>query len=152
MKHVRAPDSEMGLNRHDALRACHTVLPIFQAGHEGSIPFARSYCSSPGQGHDHQYLSDLQAHALMAKCLFRARSTRPPTLRALSSRVSRTIPGDFSDPPPSDAQRSFGRPLTPTSSTNPCEPWKSSGLAVYKGNALLAAVAAIIRSEARLRG
>jgi hypothetical protein len=29
------------------------VLSIFQAGHEGPIPFARSYCSGPGQGHDH---------------------------------------------------------------------------------------------------
>src|SRR5215468_1361308 len=24
--------------------------PIFQAGHEGSIPFARSHCPGPGQG------------------------------------------------------------------------------------------------------
>ncbi len=29
----------------------------FQAGHEGSIPFARSDCSRPGQGHDHRFLS-----------------------------------------------------------------------------------------------
>ena len=49
-------------------------------------------------------------------------------------------------------QRSFGGPCTPTSSTNGSAPWKSPGLAVYSGNALLAAVAAIMRSEARLRG
>src|SRR5262249_8257146 len=27
-----------------------TASPIFQAGHEGSIPFARSHCPGPGQG------------------------------------------------------------------------------------------------------
>lgn len=76
---------------------------------------------------------------------------------ALAQSVSTTNSADpgqarLSNLPGSDAQRSFGRPLTPTSSTNPCEPWKSSGLAVYKGSALLAAVAAIIRSAARFRG
>jgi hypothetical protein len=49
-------------------------------------------------------------------------------------------------------QKSFGRPGTGTSSTNVSAPRKSSGLAVYSGRALLAAVAAIIRSEARVRG
>jgi hypothetical protein len=34
-------------------------LPIFQAGHDGPIPFARSHRSSPGQGHDHQFVSGL---------------------------------------------------------------------------------------------
>jgi hypothetical protein len=37
-------------------------------------------------------------------------------------------------------------------STKASAPLKSSGLAVYSGSSLLAAVAAIIRSEARLRG
>ena len=49
-------------------------------------------------------------------------------------------------------QRSFGWPGTATSSTNVSAPRKSAGLAVYSGRALLAAVAAIIRSEARVRG
>jgi len=74
---------------------------------------------------------------------------RPPVVTAFSVEMKGC---DFSEPPPANAQRSFGRPWTLTSSTNPSEPWKSPGLAVYRGNALLAAVAAIIRLEARLRG
>src|SRR5271165_2522036 len=50
---------------------------------------------------------------------------------------------------PQRDQRSFGRPCTATSSTNVSAPRKSPGLAVYSGRALLAAVAAIMRSEAR---
>lgn len=37
---------------------------------------------------------------------------------------------DLRDRPELNAQRSLGRPLTATSSTNPSEPWKSAGLAV----------------------
>lgn len=49
-------------------------------------------------------------------------------------------------------QRLFGLALTLTVSTSPSVPWKSAGLAVYSGSRLLAAVAAICRSEERLRG
>jgi len=41
---ARAPATTSGLTRPP------TAPPIFQAGHEGSIPFARSHCPGPGQG------------------------------------------------------------------------------------------------------
>ena len=54
--------------------------------------------------------------------------------------------------PAARSQRLFGFALTLTISTSPSVPWKSAGLAVYSGSRLLAAVAAICRSEERLRG
>jgi hypothetical protein len=54
--------------------------------------------------------------------------------------------------PAARSQRLFGLALTLTISTSRSVPWKAAGLAVYSGSILLAAVAAICRSEERLRG
>ena len=80
-----------------------------------------------------------------------------PRPRLLSTRlrgayVARASVAPQRAAPPERDQGSFGRPCTATSSTNASAPRKSPGLAVYSGRALPAAVAAIMRSEARVRG
>jgi len=112
----------------------------------------RSLTDRPGTPHDQHLRRSARPHPEPSKLVMRVRFPSSALFISAQGLDSTLLKRSLGSVPAARSQRLFGFALTLTISTSPSVPWKSAGLAVYSGSRLLAAVAAICRSEERLRG